>query len=64
MQEDPRDTIRRLAALAGLPMTDERIAALAATLPFVQAGLAALSAVEYGDAEPAGQFRPRPESSR
>ena len=58
MQDDPRETVRRLAALVGIPMPQERIAALALTLPFIQAGVAALSGLDYREAEPAGQFRP------
>ncbi len=61
MQDDARETVRRLAALAGIPLSEERIAALALTLPFVQVGLTALANVEYGGAEPAARFRPRPE---
>ncbi len=59
MQDDPRETIRRLAALAGMPLPEERIAALVPVLIFVQAGLAALAGVDYREAEPAGRFRPR-----
>jgi hypothetical protein len=59
MQDDPRETIRRLAALAGMPLPEERIAALVPALSFVQAGLAALAGVDYRQAEPAGRFRPR-----
>lgn len=61
MQDDPREITRRLAALAGIPLSEERITALALTLPFVQVGLTALTAVDYREAEPAGPFRPRPE---
>ncbi len=64
MQDDPRDTIRRLAALAGMPLPEERIAALAATLPFVQAETAALAGVDYREAEPAARFQPRPQAPR
>ncbi len=64
MQDDPRETVRRLAALAGVPLSDERIAALALLLPAVQAAAAALAAVDYGGAEPAGRFRPRAEDQR
>ncbi len=64
MQDDARETIRRLAALAGIPMSDERIAALALTLPFVQAGVTALADIDYREAEPAGRFRPRAEAPR
>ena len=62
MQDDPQETIRRLAALTGVPLTQERIAALALTLPFVQAGVAALADLDYHEAEPAARFRPRPEA--
>ena len=64
MQDDARETIRRLATLAGVPLTEERIAALALTLPFVQAGVAALADIDYGEAEPAARFRPRPQAPR
>jgi len=64
MQDDPRDTVRRLAALAGMPLSEERIAALARALPAVQADLAALADVGYVEAEPTGRFRPRPEEPR
>ena len=62
MEDDPRETVRRLAALAGVPLSEERIAALVPALPFVQAQLAALASVDYHDAEPAGRFRPRPKA--
>ena len=58
MEDNPLDTVRRLAALAGLPLSEERIAALAQTLPLVRAGLAALDGVDCGEAEPADRFRP------
>ncbi len=58
MDEDPRDAARSVARLAGVPLTRERIAALALTLPMVQAGQQALASVEYGEAEPACRFRP------
>jgi hypothetical protein len=57
MDDDPRETIRRLAALAGVPLSEERIAALAHSLPSVQAHLARLADLDYREAEPAG--RPR-----
>ena len=62
MQDDPRETIRSLAALGGVALPEERIAALAATLPFLQAGIAALAGVDYREAEPAARFRPRPQA--
>ena len=64
MQDDARETIRRPATLAGIPLTQERIAALALTLPFVQTGVAALADIDYRDAEPAARFRPRPSAPR
>ena len=64
MDEDPRDTVRSMAELAGVPMTRERIAALALALPIVQAGQQALAAVEYGEVEPACRFRPPQETQR
>lgn len=64
MQDDPRETVRLLASLAGLPLTEQRLAAAAQTLPMVRAGLAALNEPDYGDSEPAAVFRapsgPRP----
>ena len=64
MQDDPRETVRRLAALAGVPLSDERIAALAPLLSAVQAGVATLAAIDYRQVEPASRFRPRPEAER
>jgi hypothetical protein len=64
MQDDPQETIRRLATLAGMPLPDERIAALALALPFVQVGVAALAVVDYGEVEPAGRFRPDSQAGR
>ncbi len=64
MQDDVRETIRRLVTLAGVPLTQERIAALALTLPFVQTGVAALSDIDSREVEPAARFRPRPEAPR
>jgi Asp-tRNA(Asn)/Glu-tRNA(Gln) amidotransferase C subunit len=64
VQDDPREIIRRLATLASIPLSEERIAALAPTLLFVQTGLAALADVDYCGVEPAGRFRPRPEAPR
>jgi len=60
MQEDPRETVRRLAGLAGVPMSEERIAALALVFRLLQPAIALLCALDYGDAEPAGRFRPPP----
>ncbi len=64
MEEDPRDIVRGLAELAGLPMTRERIAALALAMPMIEATVRILAAVEYGDVEPAGGFRPPQGSQR
>jgi hypothetical protein len=58
MQDDPRETALRLAALAGVPLSPERVEAVAAVLRIVQAGAAGLAAIDYGDFEPAGAFRP------
>ena len=63
MQEDPRDTVRALAALAGVPMTAQRVAAAALTLPLVKASADALYGIDYGETEPACRFRP-PEAPR
>lgn len=64
MQDDARETIRRLATLARVPLTQERIDALALTLPFVQTGVATLADIDYREAEPAARFRPRPDKPR
>jgi Asp-tRNA(Asn)/Glu-tRNA(Gln) amidotransferase C subunit len=64
MDDDHRETIRRLAALADIPLSEDRIAALVTTLPFVQAQIARLADLDYGEAEPAGRFRPQREEQR
>ena len=64
MQDDPHKTIGRLAAIAGVELHEERIAALATILPFVQAGTAVLAGVDYREVEPAARFRPRPRAPR
>jgi hypothetical protein len=58
MQDDPRDTVRSLAALAGVPMSEERVAALAMVFRQFEPAMRRLSALDYGDAEPAARFRP------
>ena len=63
MQDIPHDTTRRIAALAGVPLAEERVAALALTVPFIQAVVAALAAVDYRDADPATPFPPRPKAT-
>ena len=63
MQDDPRDTARRISALAGLQLAEERIATLALSLPFVQVAVAALVAVDYRDADPEAPFPPRPKAT-
>ena len=64
MQDDARETIRRLATLAGVPLAQERVDALALALPFVQTGVTALANIDYREFEPAARFRPRPEAPR
>jgi len=63
MQDDPRDTARRIAALAGVPLAEERIAALAPMLAVAQGAAAALAAVDYRDADPEAPFPPRPKAT-
>ena len=63
MREDPSEFARTLTALAGLPMTAERIAAVAAVLPLLHGGAEALSAIDYGEIEPAPTLRLPPEAS-
>ncbi|MEX0801033.1 MAG: hypothetical protein WD379_07450 [Dehalococcoidia bacterium] len=60
MQDDARETVRKLAAQASLPLPADRLDSLAVTLPVIQAGIAALAAVDYGNAEPADRFPPPP----
>lgn len=64
MEDDPRETIRRLASQAGITLPEERIADLSRALPAVEAQAARLAGLEYREAEPAGRFRPRPEPPR
>ncbi len=64
MDDDRREIIRRLAALAEIPLSEDRIAALATILPFVQAQIARLADLNYGEAEPAGRFHTRSEEPR
>ena len=63
MQDDPRDTTRRIAALAGVPLAEERSAGLALSLPFVRVVVAALAAVDCRDADPTAPFPPRPKAT-
>jgi Asp-tRNA(Asn)/Glu-tRNA(Gln) amidotransferase C subunit len=58
MKDDPRETVRDLAALARIPLSEDRIAALAPSLTFVQTQVALLADIDYGGAEPAGPFPP------
>lgn len=64
MKDDPRETVRDLAALARIPLPEDRIAALAPSLALVQTQVARLADVDYGGIEPAGPFRPCPKSPR
>jgi Asp-tRNA(Asn)/Glu-tRNA(Gln) amidotransferase C subunit len=64
MEDDAHKTVRHLAALAGVPLSEERITALVPTLPFVQTQIARLAELDYHGAEPAGRFRPHPEAPR
>ena len=63
MQDNHRDTVRRIAALASVPLAEERSADLALSLPFVQVAVAALAAVDYCDADPEAPFPPRPKAT-
>ncbi len=64
MEDDPRESIRRLTTLAGVPLSEERIAALAQVLPFIQVQVARLADLDYREAEPAGRFHPPPQAPR
>ena len=63
MQDDPSDTARRIAALAGVKLAEERSADLALSLPFVQVVVAALAAIDYRDADPSAPFPPHPKAT-
>lgn len=58
MAEDPKETVRRLAAQAGIPLAEEELAALAQTLPALRATSQALAEADLGEREPALIFRP------
>ncbi len=58
MQQDPREYVRMLTALAGIPITAEHIAAVALALPLIHGGCEAVAGLEYGDLEPAPRFHP------
>lgn len=64
MKDDPRETVRDLAALARIPLSEDRIAPLAPSLAFVQTQVARLADVDYAGTEPAGPFRPCPKAPR
>jgi len=55
---EPTEEARCLAALAGIRLSSEREAALAAGLQGMRLIAEALGGREYGEAEPASQFRP------
>ena len=57
MNEASSDEARRLAELAGISLPPERIAAFRASLEMARQIGQALARVEYGDTEPAAQFR-------
>ena len=63
MQDNHRDTVRRIAALASVPLAEERATALAPMLAVAQAMAAALAAVDYRDADPGAPFPPRPKAT-
>ena len=63
MQDNPRDTVRRIAALAGVQLAEERSADLVLSLPFVQVAVAALAATDYRDTDPETPFPPRPKAT-
>jgi hypothetical protein len=64
MQDDLRDTVRRSARLAGLPLSEERTAALALLFAFFQPAITLLAGTDCGGAEPAGRFRPPPSGAK
>ena len=58
MEEQTHIAVRRMAEMAGLSLTEDRLTALAAALPRTQRMIAALAELDYGDTEPANRFRP------
>lgn len=56
--EDPKLTVRRLAAAAGISIPEERVQILAESLPLVGQVVEALAALDLSDTEPALIFRP------
>lgn len=60
MTAEQESHLQALAAAAGLDLSKERRAVLAASVERVRALLDALAAIDYGDAEPAARFRPLP----
>lgn len=64
MMDDKRlGETRRLAGLAAIPLADQRVPALAASLEFTRVIAEALARLDYGEVEPACRFRP-PRSER
>jgi hypothetical protein len=61
---DPMEEARRLAALAGIRLSDNREAALAAGIAGMRRIAEALGRHEYGEAEPAGHFRSPPRTTQ
>ena len=55
---DSIEEARRLAALAGIRLSDDREAALSAGIEGMRRIAEALGRREFGEAEPAGHFRP------
>jgi len=55
---DSVEEARRLAALAGIRLSDEREAALVAGIEGMRRIAEALGRRDYGEAEPACRFRP------
>ncbi len=58
MEEQTHIAVRRMAEMAGITLTEDRLTALAASLPRTQRMIAALADLDYGETEPANRFRP------
>ncbi len=64
MEEPALRETKRLAELAGIQLPDKRVSALAAGLQSTRQIVEALTRLDYGETEPACQFRAPRSGSR
>ncbi|MEE9284752.1 MAG: hypothetical protein V3V35_03380 [Dehalococcoidia bacterium] len=55
-----RDTLREMARLVGLDLTDEQLEKIAPDIDALTRNVAALEAIDFGETEPAFIYRPDP----